>query len=167
MRPGGLLCVRKEGQQFLNRVLCELAIGGDLAAVNVEQRRAACVMIELQRVVARDLGWVVVAIIVQWTHTGVGGHDVALRKRLGEIGVGEIEQILRFILADVWRVKFGHGYIGSTNQRIAFEVRNHEHDSAVPVLQNVGVRRIMHARHDDVRALDVLDGFLGGGRVDA
>ena len=45
--------------------------------------------------------------------------------------------------------------VGCADQRIAFLVRNDEHNPIVGILQNIRVRFGMHLRHDDVAALDV------------
>ena len=59
------------------------------------------------------------------------------RERFGEVSVGEIEQILCFVVSDRGRFVFSDGHVGGADQREAFKVRDDEDDAAVTVLQNV------------------------------
>ena len=88
---------RQIRRELLQRLLGQPAIGGDLAAEDRQQRRAAR-RVELEHVVAgRRLG-LAGAVVVERAHAGEGPDHVGRRHRLGEIcadRVAEIGDLLR------------------------------------------------------------------------
>ena len=151
-------------------MLGELAIRRDLAAERRQHRgtvrsRRAVQRIHLEHVVARDGGRIVGAVVVERTHAAVVPHDIARRQRLVEVGIDEIEEVARLVLADARMLEGLHRNVGGADQRVVLLVGNHEHDAIVRVLQDVGVLPAVHARHHDVAALHVPDvalAALGG-----
>ena len=71
-----LLHRREEGLQLLQRVFGELAIGGDLAAEDREQRRIA---IDIEDIVAGHGRWVGGVVVIERAHAGEVVHDVLAR----------------------------------------------------------------------------------------
>ena len=77
VRRPGLAHRRKERLDAVQRVLGELAEGGDLAAEDRQQRRLARRRVELENIVARHRAWVVGVVVVERPDTGEGIDDIA------------------------------------------------------------------------------------------
>src|SRR5205085_6811500 len=73
--PRALHAAEERGQ-LLQRLLGEAAVGGDLAAEDRQQRRAAGVVVHLEHVVARDLRGIGRAVVVERAHAGIAGDDI-------------------------------------------------------------------------------------------
>jgi hypothetical protein len=149
--------LRKKGSQLTERMLGKLAISGDLAAEDRQQRRVAVRGVELEHVVARDRRWVFRAVVVERAHAAVGPDDVRRGDRTRQIGVGDRAQVVDLVSRNARRVVVDDRDVGRTDQREALLERDDEDDALVGILQDVRVRLGMHARHDDVTALDVPD----------
>ena len=144
--------LRKEPGQCLQRVFGKSAIGGDLAAEDVEQRRAPFGP-QLEHVIPRGLGRRGRAVIIQRAHTRIGPDDVVGGDVLPEIAVGEIQQILLFCRrADgfvVWRAVV---LIGGADQREIGLIRDGEDDAPVGALKEISLVMVKQAPRDNVRA---------------
>lgn len=69
-------------RQFLQRMLGQLAIGGQLAAKDRQQRRLPIIIMDIKRVIAGDRLRRVGFIVAQRAHAGVGPDDIVPRERL-------------------------------------------------------------------------------------
>ena len=80
--PGGAE-LREEGRQLVERVLGELAVGGDLAAEDREQRRPVALRrlrLDVEDVVAGDRRGVLGAVVVERADAAEAVDDVGLRR---------------------------------------------------------------------------------------
>src|SRR5438309_125424 len=74
--------------ETLERELGEAPIGGDLSAVDREQRCLPGAAIEIEHVLAREILGTARAVIEQLAHARVGVHDLVGRYRIAEIDAG-------------------------------------------------------------------------------
>ena len=144
--------LRKEPRQRLQRVFGQSAVGGDLAAEDVQERRAAFGP-QLEHVIPRGLGGRGRAVIIQRAHARIGPDDIIGGDVLLEIAVGEIQQILLFCRrADrfvVWRAVV---LIGGADQREIGLIRDGEDDAPVGALKEISLVMVKQAPRDNVRA---------------
>ena len=138
-------------------------VGRDLAAEHREQRRGAVGRIDLEMVVARHRGRIVVAVVEQRPHAGIGPDDVLRPHRLGHVVAGQLAEIGDFLGRADRRLARLDSDVGGADQREVPLVGNDEDDAVVLVLQHEGMIAVMQARHDDVAALDQADPL---GRLD-
>ena len=149
-RPG-----HEEVRDLFQRRLCEPAIGGDLAAVNREQRRLAMGRVERQHVIAADVLGRLGAIAVQRPHARIGPDHVLGLDGLAKVGVRGPAQIGDLVGACGDRAGIAVVVlVGGADQGEIALVRNGENHAAVPALEDVGVVVPEQLWHDDVAALD-------------
>ncbi len=138
--------------QHPHRLLGQRPVGGELAAPDRQQRRAAGV--EFEPVVAGDRGRIG-AVVEQRPHAAVGPHHVGRRDLPAEVAVDHRAQVvdlgrvgarLAGIAADL--------DIGGADQRELALERDREHDPLVGILEDVRVRMLEQLPHDDVASLD-------------
>src|SRR3979490_724536 len=125
-------------RQTFERLLGEAPIGGDLAAVDRQPRRAAGV-VEFENVIAGSGLGFAGAVVIQRPNAGIGPDHV--------LGLDRFRQIFADGIAEVFDL-FGRGFtlgrgaiavaIGGADQREVVLVRNDEDDPAVAVLKHVG-----------------------------
>ncbi|PMQ07677.1 hypothetical protein JaAD80_27920 [Janthinobacterium sp. AD80] len=151
---GGIV---QQGRQQAQCFLCQLAVGGDLAAPDIEQRRARrrVAARHFQQVVARDGRGVLRAVVEQRAHARIRPHDVCGRNLALEIAVRGLAQVIDFHLADFDLAHFPLVFLvrGADQGKVVL-VGDGEDDALVGILENVGMRMLEQARHDDVAALD-------------
>ncbi len=141
------------GRQPLQRLLGEAAIGGDLAAIDRQQRRAAG-GVEFEHVIAGGGLGFAGAVVIERANAGIGPDHVRRLDRLGQIFADGSTEIFDFLgrglhLGGVAVVVA----IGGADQREIVLVGNDEDNPAVAVLEHVGAVVGIEFRHHDVGAL--------------
>ena len=157
---------REELVQPVHPALGELAERGDLAAEDVEQRRAAG-LVEVEDIVARHRRGVALAVVEQRPHAGEGHDDVLAPQLLLEVAVHRRDQVVDLGL--VRRHVLGPALVadvGGADQREIALVGVDEDHPLVVVLHQVGLPPLPELRHDDVAALDQPDVAAGVGARD-
>ncbi len=138
VQPSRALEPAQIGREPLQRLLGEPAIGGDLAAIDRQQRRAAG-RVELEDVIAGGGLGFAGAVVIERAHAGIGPDHVLRLDRLCQIfadGIAEIFDFLRRRL-HLGRVAVVIA-IGGADQREIVLIGNDEDDAAVAVLEHVG-----------------------------
>ncbi len=145
-------------RQFLQRVLGELTIGGELAAKDRQQRGFTVVIVNIQRVIAGDGLRRIGLVIAQRAHAGVGPDDIFTGELLFEVAVVDLQQIANFALVDlnVFRIALVL-HVGGADDREFIHPRDHKDDTLIFVLQNVRLLLGVHARHHDMAAFNQAD----------
>ncbi len=165
-RPG-LAHLRKEGCQAVERVLGQLAVGGDLAAEGRQQRGFLLVAIQLEHVVAghgRGVGRVVV---IERSDAGEARQDVGARQLRLEVAIEDAEQIgdLGLVGGNLLR-RTVIGDVGGADQGQIALIGIDEDQALVGVLEDIGVLPLPELAGDDVAALDQADMALAGHTLD-
>ncbi len=144
--------------QFLERVFCQLTVGGELAAKHRQQRRFAVVVMDIQRIVAGDRLRRIRLVVTQRAHAGVGPDDIFTSELFLKVAVVDLQQIanLAFVDFDVFRIAVVL-HVGGANNWELVHPRDHKHDALIFVLQNVGLLLVVHARYHNMAALDQAD----------
>ena len=135
-------------------MLGQSPVGGDLAAEHREQRRRADRAIDFEMVVARHRRGIVVAVVEQRAHAGIGPHHVFRPYRLLHVVAGDVAEIGDLLGGADGGLTRIDGDVGRADQREGTLVGDDEDNAVVAVLQDEGVIAFVQARHDDVAALD-------------
>ena len=162
--PGGPLAfgVRKVGPKLFQRAFREPAVGRDLAAEDVQHRRA--VGIQLQHIVPRRSRRRLCPIVVKRANAGITPYHIRRGDRFGEVFRGEGAQIIAFLLgADRGLRDQGMFDIGGPDQGEIPLIRNGEYDAAVLALKEIATVMIVKLACHDMAAAHQPDLF---GRVD-
>ena len=133
----------------------QLAMGGDLAAVNGEQRREIFLLVEHQFVVAGDVFRLFRPVVIERTHAGERPDQFIGRDSVAEILVHRIAEIIDF--GRIWRRRFKIAdkvLIRGANQRELIAERQREHHALVGRLKYIAGVVIETAAHDDMAAFD-------------
>ncbi len=170
-RPAGRPRHARAGEarcEQVHDVLGQLAVGGHLAAVDRQQRRA--VGVEVDPVVPGHALRVVPGGRQQRTQAGEGPHHVGPPEVAGEVPVRHLEQVVDLDLVDARRGEVADVVaLGRADQRELALVGNGEHDAPVRGLEDVGELVPEQPGHHDVAALDhprMVGGRLAGGLVE-
>jgi hypothetical protein len=157
------------------------AIGGYLAAENVEQHTVSRIAVLPDDVVAGCFVRPRSAIVKQRTHTGVAPYNIVLGDWPGKVFTGCSTQIAHLARRDF---RFAHGAVmvgvRGADQRVVRLVGNGEDDPAIAILEDVAPAVIEQLANHDVTAShqpdvvciivaeDLLQDFVypGPGRVD-
>ena len=93
-RMGGPVAPRQRHHlaQLFQRMFGQLAVGGDLAAIDRQDGRPV-LRVEFEHVVAGHGRIACGIVFVQRAHASIGGHDFLFRHRAGEIARGRFAQI--------------------------------------------------------------------------
>src|ERR1700722_3844994 len=148
------LCIGKEAAELGEHGFGESAIGGGLAAIDVEKRRRTGVIVEGEQILARGLARAAGAVVIKRAHAGEGPDHIDGRKHRAEIGIHRIAQI-----ADLARLDGRHRRIadeilvGRADQGEVRPERAHEHDAPVGRRQDVGAVMLEQALDHDMAAL--------------
>ena len=150
--PGGGRAAQLPAQA-VDGFLGQAPVGGQLAAEDGQQRRAA-VGVERQPVIARDGLGVARRVFQQRAHAGVAPHHVLCAHGLAQAGTGRVAQVgdFRFVDGDLARIARVFHVRRADQGEVAF-IRNDEDDAPVHVLEQVGVIVFEQAGHDDMAAL--------------
>ncbi|MNP23452.1 hypothetical protein D3C76_1161620 [compost metagenome] len=112
----------------------------------------------VQRVVAGDRLRRVRFVVAQRTHAGVSPDDIVTAQLFLEVVVIHFQQVVDFVIVNlhVFRIAVVF-HVGGADDGELVIPWDHEDDTVVFVLQNIGLRLIVHARHHDVAAFDQAD----------
>ena len=146
---------REAPTQFTHRLLCDAAVGGELAPIHRQDGCLILCVVELQQIVARDPRRVGAAVVMKCAHTGIGPDEIALGNRLGQEAVHRPAQIHHLVLRDgnTARITRQHDIRRADQCELAFE-RDDEDDAAVVVRQHQGAARRQPAPNHHMTALD-------------
>ena len=94
-------------------------------------------------------------IITQRTHTGIGPDDIVTAKLFFKVRVIHFQQVIDFTLFNLHRFRIAFVFhIGGADDGKLVHPRDHEHNTFIFVLQNVGLLLGMHAWHHNMAAFD-------------
>lgn len=156
-RGPGWLHWRKMRRKLCQRRLCETAIGGDLAADDMQQRWTGA-HIQVQAIVPADRGRIAGAVIVERANAGKAPDDHLPRDRVAEKPICEIEQVVDFGVRNMRVLGIAlKALVGGSDQREGVLEGQREDDAAIAVLKQVSLVRAVETRDDDMAAFDEPD----------
>ena len=136
-------------------MFCQFSVGGQLTAEYRQQRCFAVFIMDIKGVITGNGLRRVGLIITQRTHTGVGPDDIVTAKLFFKVRVIHFQQIVDFTLFNLHRFRIAFIlYVGGADDGKFVHPRDHEHNTFIFVLQNVGLLLGMHARHHNMAAFD-------------
>ena len=141
----------KERRKLFQRAFGEPAIGGDLAAEHVQQRRA--VAVEAEHIVPRRRRGRARPVIVKRPDPGIGPDHLPGRDRPGEIAACEGAQIVAFLVGAArlaGRAVMVH--VGRPDQREVLFVGDRKDDPPVGALKEIAAVVVVKPGHDDMAA---------------
>src|SRR4029453_8047441 len=136
------------------RSLGQLAVGGNLAPVDGEQRRTVA-LIEDEFVIARDILRPVGMIVIERAHAGKRPYQFVRRNLVAEILIHHLakESNFRWLGRDRIRIS-DKVFIGCPDQRELACKRQDEYNASVLCLQQVAILVFKVPADDDVTTLD-------------
>src|ERR1700730_5945181 len=112
-------------------------MGGDLAAIDRQQRRAG--VVEFEYIFAGGGLGFAGAVVIERTHAGIGPDHVLRLDRLGQIFADGIAEVFDFLIGGFHLGRIAMVIaIGGADQREIVLIGNHKDDAAVAVLEHVG-----------------------------